>query len=134
MTKVRQWATSIVLDGQPVCNPSPEQCRAAGYELITQAEIDADASAQAQVAAERLAYVQALRDTYKANARRFCQLAGIAVVDKFADASAVQAEIEKANAGGDTAKALQLPQLALALQNLITELRRKDGDDAWERI
>lgn len=134
MTKVRQWPTSIVLDGNPVCNPSPEQCRLAGYELVTQAEIDAEAAAQAQAAAERAAYVQALRDTYKANARRFCQLAGIAVVDKFADASVVQAEIEKANYGEDTAKALQLTQIALALQNLITELRRKDGDDAWERI
>ena len=27
-----------------------------------------------------------------------------------------------------------LTQAALALQNIITELRRKDGDDAWERL
>ena len=133
---VEAWPQRIGL----TYNPSPEQCREAGYELLAnrpQELIDADADAECRAAEARAsadALVSALRQQYRQSANAFCQLAGIEVVDKFGDASTVATEIEKANAGEDTGKALRLTQLALAMQNLITELRRKDGDDAWERI
>ena len=44
------------------------------------------------------------------------------------------AAIEAANTAENYTLALRLTQLAMALQFAITELRRKDGDDAWERI
>ena len=133
---VNEWPRVI---GMTV-NPTPEQCRAAGYELTAnkpQELIDAEAAHAAQEAQEQAAHealVTALRTQYRQTAAGFCVIAGIEPVEKFEDATIITAEIEKANAGNDVMKALRLTQAALALQNIITELRRKDGDDAWERI
>ena len=141
---VTKWPTVLHTDAGIVCNPTPEQCRAAGFELAvppTPEEFAAQAAQAAEAAAaqERMAsllaaYVDALRTAYRDACNQFCVLAGLPVVNKFEDASTVMAAIEAANAGEDTMKALKLTQLALRLDNLITELRRKDGDDAWERI
>ena len=133
---VDQWPRVI---GMTV-NPTAEQCRAAGYELVAnkpQEVIDAEnaaAQAQAEEQAAHDALVEGLRTQYRQTAAGFCMIAGIEPVEKFEDATIVSAEIEKANAGEDVMKALRLTQAALALQNIITELRRKDGDDAWERL
>lgn len=135
--KVLAWPSSISTPDGIVCNPTPEQCAAAGYELIvppTAEEIAARTAERERAAAELKARVEALRAAYRSAANRFCQIAGIPVVDKFEDETTVQTAIEAANAAGDMAQALGLTQLALALNNAITELRRKDGDDAWERI
>lgn len=121
-------------------NPTPEQCRAAGYELNVnkpQDVIDAEAARAAQRMREfeeHEALVDSLRAKYRQTCNGFCQLAGIEVVDKFEDESVITAAIEAANTSENYTLALRLTQLAMALQFTITELRRKDGDDAWERV
>ena len=133
---VNEWPRVI---GMTV-NPTPEQCRAAGYELAAnkpQDVIDAEnAAAQEQVEehAAHDALVDGLRAKYRQTCNGFCQLAGIEVVDKFEDESVITAAIEAANTSENYTLALRLTQLAMALQFTITELRRKDGDDAWERV
>ena len=133
---VNEWPRVI---GMTV-NPTPEQCRAAGYELTAnklQDVIDAEnaaAQARAEEQAAHDALVEGLRAKYRQTCNGFCRLAGIEVVDKFEDESVITAAIEAANAAENYTLALRLTQLALALQFTVTELRRKDGDDAWERI
>lgn len=136
MIYVDKWPERIGL----TYNPTPEQCRAAGYELTAnkpQDVTDAEQASIEQAAQEQVAHdalVAGLREQYRQAANAFCVAAGIDVVDKFEDASTIVAEIEKAFAASDVTKSLRLTQIALSLQNLITELRRKDGDDAWERV
>lgn len=132
--KVRQYPKTIVIGGMLISNPCAEQCQAAGYELYTEAELSAMEAEQATANAEHEAFVEGLRDAYRAAVHKFCQIAGIDLVDKFEDASVITTCIENANTEQDVIKALGLTQAALAIQNAITELRRKDGDDAWERI
>ena len=133
---VNEWPRVI---GMTV-NPTAEQCRAAGYELTAnkpQDVIDAENAAaqeQAEQHAAHDALVEGLRVKYRQTCNRFCQLAGIKAVDKFEDESVITAAIEAANTSENYKLALRLTQLALALQFTITELRRKDGDDAWERL
>ena len=133
---VDQWPRRIGL----IYSPTPEQCRAAGYELTAnkpQDVIDAENAAIEQAAQEQAAHdalVEGLRAKYRQTCNGFCQLAGITVVDKFEDESVITAAIEAANTAENYTLALQLTQLAMALQFAITELRRKDNDDAWERI
>jgi len=133
---VNEWPRVI---GMTV-NPTAEQCRAAGYELTAnkpQDVIDAENAAaqeQAEQHAAHDALVEGLRVKYRQTCNRFCQLAGIKAVDKFEDESVITATIEAANTSENYKLALRLTQLALALQFTITELRRKDGDDAWERL
>lgn len=88
----------------------------------------------AQEHAAHEALVDRLRAKYRQTCNGFCQLSGLTVVDKFEDESVITAAIEAANASENYTLALRLTQLAMALQFTITELRRKDGDDAWERI
>ena len=133
---VNEWPRVI---GMTV-NPTPEQCRAAGYELTAnkpQDVIDAENATAQERAEEQAAHdalVEGLRVKYRQTCNGFCQLAGLPVVDKFEDESVITAAIEAANTAENYTLALRLTQLALALQFTITELRRKDGDDAWERI
>ena len=133
---VDQWPRRIGL----IYSPTPEQCRAAGYELNVnkpQDMIDAEnaaAQAQAEEQAAHDALVAGLRAKYRQTCNGFCQLAGITVVDKFEDESVITSAIEAANTAENYTLALRLTQLAMALQFTITELRRKDNDDAWERI
>lgn len=134
---VPKWPTSIETEAGIICNPTPEQCREHGYELLvppTAAETAATQAAAAERERVRLAYVETLRGVYRSTALKFCALAGISAVTKFEDTSTIQAAIDIANAGQDVQKALQLTQLAMLLDNTIDELRRKDGDTAWERI
>jgi len=133
---VEKWPERIGL----TYSPTPEQCRAAGYELSfnkPQELIDAEAAQAAQQAQEQAAHdalVEGLRAKYRTTCNGFCQLAGIEVVDKFEDESAITAAIEAANTAENHALALRLTQMAMVLQFTLTELRRKDGDGAWERI
>ena len=133
---VEHWPRVIGM----TANPTAEQCRAAGYELVAnkpQDVIDAE-NAAAQAHAEQQeahdALVAGLRAKYRQTCNGFCLLAGITVVDKFEDESVITAAIEAANTAENYTLALRLTQLAMALQFAITELRRKDNDDAWERI
>lgn len=140
MNYVTEWPKNIKTGGGLICNPSPEQCREAGYELAVnkpQELLDAEAeeaARQAQAQAEHEVLVEGLRAKYRQMCNGFCQLAGIEVVDKFEDESVITAAIEAANTSENYTLALRLTQLAMALQFAITELRRKDGDDAWERL
>ena len=136
MHYVDQWPRRIGL----IYSPTPEQCREAGYELNVnkpQDVIDAENAAEQALAEEQAAHdalVEGLRAKYRQTCNGFCQLAGIEVVDKFEDESVITTAIEAANTAENYTLALRLTQLAMALQFTITELRRKDGDDAWERI
>jgi len=134
---VNKWPETIKTEGGIICNPTPDQCIAAGYELhipLTAEEL-AERAAQAQEAESiRMAEIEALRAQYRATVNAFCLLSGIPVVDKFESAQTVADAITAANAGGDIQQIMGLTQAALFIQNLITELRRKDFDDAWDRI
>ena len=136
MIYVDAWPQKIGL----TVNPTPEQCREAGYELAAnkpQDVIDAEREQAQHEEAEQAAHdalVEGLRSKYRQTCNGFCQLAGIEVVDKFEDESVITAAIEAANTSENYTLALRLTQLAMALQFTITELRRKDGDDAWERV
>lgn len=137
MILVKQWPTSINTDVGIICNPSPEQCRANGYELEpekTVEQINAENAAAEQAESERLAIIEKLRNQYRDDVHSFCVLAGLQVVNKFEDETAIAQAIEAANNSGNIALSLGLTQLALRIEHGINELRRKDGDDAWERL
>ena len=74
--------------------------------------------------------IEALRLEYKNTTHQFCTLAEISIVDKL-DTPDIQTQIAIAS---DGIKALPLTQLAFKLFILITDLRRLDGDDAWDKI
>ena len=131
---VAKWPESIRTENGIICNPSPEQCREAGYELYVQPPTPEQIAEQAAAEAARVAVIEALREQYRQTCNGFCQLAGLTVVDKFEDESVITAAIEAANTAENYTLALRLTQLAMALQFAITELRRKDGDDCWDRL
>ncbi len=134
---VREWPKTIETADGIICNPTPEQCRQSGYELFVPPTAE-EIAEQERIERERIeahtAEVEALRQDYRTAVAQFCTVAGIPIVAKFEDTTAMRTAIETANAGGNVQQILGLTQLALTLQNLITELRRKDGDDAWSRI
>ena len=74
--------------------------------------------------------ILAARQSYRDTTRQFCSLASIPVTDKL-DTPQVQLAIQSAGTGS---LALPLTQLAFALYVQIGDLRRLDGDDAWDRI
>jgi len=141
---VREWPKSIETAEGIICNPTPEQCRQAGYELYvppTAEEIAEQERDTVRIINEnaikelrRSDEISALRQDYRNAVAQFCTIAGIPVVAKFEDTTAMRTAIETANAGKNVEQILGLTQLALTLQNIITELRRKDGDGAWARI
>jgi hypothetical protein len=134
---VNEWPKTITTEAGIICNPNPEQCRAAGYELSVQPtpeEIEQQAALQAAQEAAHMEAIEDLRKDYRFAVERFCMLAGIQIVSKFEDEEIMKAAIESANAGGNIQQILGLTQLSIAIQNSIIELRRKDGDDAWQRI
>lgn len=141
---VHEWPRTITTSAGVICNPTPEQCMEAGYEMyipptaeeIEEARLAEEARAEEARLAElaRTAEIEALRDSYRNACNQFCQVAGIASVDKFESAAVIQAQVEIANSEGNSEKIITLMQIAMSLQNSITELRRKDGDDAWLRI
>lgn len=134
---VREWPKTISTADGIICNPTPDQCRQAGFELYVPPTAE-EMAEQERIERERIeahtAEVEALRQDYRNAVAQFCTVAGIPIVAKFEDTTAMRTAIETANAGGNVQQILGLTQLALTLQNLITELRRKDGDDAWLRI
>jgi len=148
---VNQWPTHINVEGGIICNPTPEQCRQAGFELFVPptaeeiaeqerieaerlAEIERIKAENAVCESDRLAKVEILRDNYRSLVARFCQVAGIETVTKFEDETVIMREIEKANGEQNITKSLGLTQLSIGIKNAIDELRRKDGFDAWEKI
>jgi hypothetical protein len=134
---VQEWPKSITTADGIICNPTPQQCMDAGYELAVPPTAE-EIAEQERLIREQLeaheAEVEALRMAYRQACNRFCVLAGLTVVNKFESATAIQDAIEQANGTGDIQRILGLTQIALSLEHLITELRRKDGDDAWKRI
>lgn len=99
------------------------------------AEQQAQAEAQRQVVeqaeAVRVATIEAMREQYRQITRTICQLAGVAVCDKFASVGGV-ADVVMSYGMGENV--ILLTQYALFLKATLDELRRVDGDDAWERI
>lgn len=159
-TYVAKWPDSLPTDGGVTFHPTPEQCRAAGLELIanqppppppTAEQIAAQQAAEAAAAsnqqvqaaawsnqqaaamaagAARTNAILSLRKAYRDTTHQFCSVAGLTVADKL-DTPAIQTAIQAAGTGPT---ALPLTQLAFALFVTITDLRRLDGDDAWDRI
>ena len=138
MTKVRQLPTSITLpNGDIIINPSEEQCNAAGIYLYTpeelqqleQQELQRQQEAQ-QTEQQRYMEILGLRDAYVAVVHAMCDLAGVTRVNKIEDdtgVEALQAQVAPEDQGAFMA-------LALKLLYITVDLRRADGDDAWERI
>lgn len=121
-------------------NPTPEQCRAAGYELLAnkpQAEIDAEAAEQSAQAAAmqaqivaQAAKVQGLRDDYAAATAQVCALCGVdPVVRCLTRQQAMQAILAAPEAAKPT-----LALLSALLTNLEGKLCREDGNDALDRV
>jgi hypothetical protein len=121
-------------------NPTPEQCRAAGYELLANRPAEEIAAEQAQQAAQaqavtdhmaaQAAKVQGLRDDYAATTAQVCQLCSIdPVVRCLTRQQAAQAIL----AASEEAKPT-LALLSTLLTNLEGKLCREDGDDALDRI
>lgn len=109
----------------------------AGYELaipLTAEEISEKQAQMAQVEAERIQAIEALRKDYRDAVAQFCTIAGVPVVSKFESSAIMRDLIMQANANGNTQQIMGLTQLSIALKDIIDELRRKDGDDAWLRI
>lgn len=112
----------ILAPPEPVYVPPPPTAE-------EQAAIDAAALAEAA----RQARIQSMRQQYRDTAHTFCAAAGLPVVDKFEDATAIMAAVQGAESGELQAR---LFMLSMQLKYVIDELRRpcNDGDDAWERI
>ena len=157
-TYVAQWPDRVAVEGGVSFNPTPEQCRSAGYELevnrpvvpavqapqlssneiaqaaaaIVAAQAAAAAAAaqiEADIAAKSNGLIQ-LRMNYSSATTQFCQIAGITVTNKL-----LAQQVEDAvTAAGDTPASIMLLKLAFKLFTQITDLRRMDGDDAWERL
>lgn len=153
MTKVRQLPKTVTLpNGDVVINPSVEQAREAGYELYTPEELQQLEEQylqwqqeRQQAELERQQMIEALRLQYAQATLAICSLGGLDPVTKFEDASPIQAVYEGIMAQipgegdptvvlGLLAQASQVQAHAQTIQLCITELRRHDGDDAWERI
>ena len=99
--------------------------------LASQQAAEQATTAQEAIVAAHDASVAAIREQYRGITRTICQLAGVAVCDKFATVGGV-ADVVMQYGMGDNA--LRLTQYALFLKATLDELRRMDGDDAWERI
>lgn len=96
-----------------------------------QAQAEAQRTADAQAEAVRAATIEAMREQYRQITRTICQLAGVAVCDKFATVGGVADVVMQYGMGENV---IPLTQYALFLKATLDELRRFDGDDAWERI
>jgi hypothetical protein len=150
MKYVNEWPNQIVTSDGSTINPTPEQCREAGYELESNrppptaeeiaaeqaavAEAEQQANEQAaqleQMELARLAAIQAIRDSYKQATQQFCGIAGLPIADKL-DTPDIEAAIQVA---GTSPTALPLTQLAFKLYVTINELKKLDGEDAWDHI
>lgn len=137
--KVKEWPKIIKTeDGRTIVNPTRETCEAMGYSLYTEEELAAieqeqqeQHDKQIQLEAERITEVEVLRESYRNITQQLCMLAGVPVQDKFESMFDIQSIGENI---ADPEARIAFMQGAFTLQALIVELRRKDGDDAWERI
>ena len=136
---VNQWPTQLATSDGVIYNPTPEICRDNGYELEsnrpppTPEEIAAQQAAQQaadKLAQDALDRLNAMRQSYRNIANQFCTVANIPIVDKL-DIPTIQNALITIGQGPN---ALMASQLAFELYVQINELRRVDGDDAWERI
>ena len=98
----------------------------AAAQVVTEQAITEARAAQN----ERVARIEGLRAFYRDTTHAFCTLAEIVEVDKL-DSPDIAAAVQAAGTGPI---ALPLTQLAFSLFVQIIDLRRLDGDDAWERI
>lgn len=138
MKVVYSWPVKITLEDRTIFNPSPEQCQEAGYRLYTPEELqDREDALEAQrllleeAEQKRMAEVMTLRAQYREITRQTCEALDIEPLDKF------ESFIEIQQLGATVSDPLVLGkvmQLALALLACDTDLKRKDGDDAWDRI
>jgi hypothetical protein len=137
---VSTWPDRIKVDDGVAIRPTPEMCRAAGYELIAnkpQAEIDAElAEIATQAAAAQTAQtaqsnkVQSLRDAYADATMQLCTIAGIPVV-RVMSMQQIQDMVLPLLT---TEYAGQVNGLLILMTNLEGKLTREDGADALDRI
>jgi hypothetical protein len=71
-----------------------------------------------------------LREQYRQATHQLCAVAGVELMDKLTVPEAV-ALVQACTA---PEQAIAATQLSLMIYVLVSDLRRKDGDDAWDRI
>lgn len=131
----------VSVDGAPTGNLGDEYWAANGGKVLITAEKPGDNYSVSYVEDGNSilevwtetpvpANVAALRAAYVNATHQFCQIAGLPVVNKL-DVADVQKAVADA---GVSPTALPLTQLSLQLFVLINDLRRADGEDAWDRI
>lgn len=135
---VYEWPKRIWLNDRTIFNPSPEQCKEAGYRLYTSEELqDHEDALEAQrlllekAEQTRMAEVLTLRTRYREITRQICEALDIEPMDKFESFAEIQ---QLGSSVSDPVVLMQVMQLALALLACDTDLKRKDGNDAWDRI
>jgi hypothetical protein len=153
ITYVQTWPVTLPVSGGVCNNPTPAQCRAAGYELIanrpappapTVAEIaaakaadDARKAAEAKAAADyavvisnQQAKVHAMLDAYHAATRDLCALAGVsAPATNEMTAAQIDAScfalLDDVKDADKIKRNIKIVALALKLQNLSIALSRE---------
>ena len=103
----------------------------------------ADAAHKAEHAAQRkatadlkAATIAELRAKYIATTHQLCAVCGITQQDKL-DVPDIEAAVQSVNVAaiqGGIDNRIAVTQLCIALDIIITDLRRIDGDNAWDKI
>jgi hypothetical protein len=128
-------------------NPTPEQCRAAGYELLSNRPAGEIAAEQAQQAAQaqevadgiaaHAAKVQVIRAKYRSATRALCREVGIADVDVMT-ADQLEATVlpilEDSDSNAKIKRNIKSVAHLVKLLLLTMALKEEDGRDALDRI
>jgi hypothetical protein len=128
-------------------NPTPEQCRAAGYELLSNRPAEEIAAEQARQAAQahevadaiaaHRAKVQAIRAKYRTATRALCREVGIAEADVM---TAEQLETTVLPLLDDAENSAKIKRNIKSVAHLVKlllltmALKEEDGRDALDRI
>ncbi len=138
-TYVTTWPDRVTVAGGVTFQPSPAQCRAAGYELLankpgpTAAEIAAAQAAAEDMAtaqSNQTAKAQAMLDTYHATTRDLCALAGV-TAPTTNEMTAAQLDavcfplLDDAKDNDKIKRNIKIIGMALKLENLSRALERE---------
>jgi hypothetical protein len=141
---VETWPNQVKVDDGVAIRPTPEMCRAAGYELIAnrpQAEIDAELSALETIksnaiikATERENKINAIRENYRTTTKALCREINITetnILYAVDIETIVNPIIDDADSTKNKNKILSL---ILKLEYLTRLLEKEDGVNALDNI
>jgi hypothetical protein len=140
---VQEWPSQV----GGTWNPTPEQCRAAGYELLANRPAEEIAAEQAQQAAQAQevadaiaahgARVQAIRAKYRTATRALCREVGIAEADVLT-AEQIEATVlpllDDVENNAKIKRNIKSVAHLVKLLLLTMALKEEDGRDALDRI